>query len=291
MNIERPAPGAIYELTVSVPAGTYTPNEEFSTLGWFFTHVSGNFYPIDSTVAVDATGAASLRVTPTLFGEPVVTTASTLTQMPDGETYDVDEVEPSPYTEYARQLADLLGTAYIPKDGSFVAEDLRALGRGLSGASDIIDDAINQAFPNTATSMLADWEARLGVPIDTTLSDEQRQANLLGKWRTRIGGSPQRIERAIRSIDPTATVLEFTIEQVYDNEPNATLWGSQTYRLVFRFAVQLSAATVADASKLSRIRAIVSQMKPAHTEFDTTVETSFRWDDPDSLFDRDIWGQ
>jgi uncharacterized protein YmfQ (DUF2313 family) len=182
--------------------------------------------------------------------------------------------------EFAREIAHALGPAYQPADGTLAAAELRADGTGLALVYEDVETAIGQAFVNTATVMLAEWEQRLGLPTDLSLSDASRQAALTAKLRGIFGGTPQRILLAVRALAPEAVITENLATAVAAAEP----------RNVFLFAVTISAAHWADDRIRASLRAAIEQMKPAHTAANVVTKVGFLFDDADSLFDRDAFG-
>jgi hypothetical protein len=196
--------------------------------------------------------------------------------------------------ELARLLALALGTAFGASDGTAVAADLLALAGALADARQALRDLADEAFVDTANDLLDELERAYGLPVQPDLSLVSRRARLTAKVRAARAGTPDDILRAVRALDPTATLTENTPASVPRTAdlpgPPAVAGGD---RFVFLFAVRLAVATWSDTSLRARIDALLDQMQPAHT--DHVLHTNdpangFRFDDPDSLFDRDVFG-
>jgi uncharacterized protein YmfQ (DUF2313 family) len=189
---------------------------------------------------------------------------------------------PSGETEtdvFARELARLIGPGYQPADGTLIAEDLRALGSLLARARAHQTSAILERFAHRATETLPEWEKALELPVDPTRTLEQRRAAVVAKIRAIFGGTPQRILKAVRALAPEATLVENRAVDVLADP-----------RQVFRWVVLISAAHFGDEATRGRIADLIEQMEPAITGAGIATRVGFRFDDPDSLFDRDVFG-
>ncbi len=185
---------------------------------------------------------------------------------------------------FARQLAKILGPAYTPKDGTAAGADALAWGDALAEIKATQDTSIDQAFADTATDLLSELELQRGIPVSVVLVDSERQVNLTAAVRANFSGSPNDILAAVRTISPTALLYENLAVDVQATDPKA----------VFRFSIVIPEAdwgkTVADNYKRNLIRDTVRRMKPGHTDFTIATRVGFRFDDPLSLFDRDVFG-
>lgn len=189
--------------------------------------------------------------------------------------------------ELARQLGTLLGTAYHAPDNTRNAADLLALGGGLADARETNTDALDEAFADTATALLAELEELYGLPVRTDLTTAQRQTRLVAKVRAKFAGTVQDIRSAVRALDPTATVEEIDAALVAAAEPDPARLAA-TRRNVFRFVVIVALATYLDVYLFAQIRAVLEQQKPAHTTYTIATGVGFKFDDADSLFDRQV---
>lgn len=191
--------------------------------------------------------------------------------------------EESAAGDVARLLVKLLGPAHSAPDGSLNAADMLALGGALAAVRDTTLAALAEAFVTSASQLLAELEAAYGLPVRRDLGDDARQARLTAKVRAARAGTPQSIERALRAIDPAATV--------YENTPTTVPRDAVGERFVFYWSVRLTLAVWTDPASRAAIEALCEQMKPAHTDFGLHVN------DPDvgflfdvSGFDRDAFG-
>lgn len=180
----------------------------------------------------------------------------------------------------ARRLARLIGTSRDFTDATVEGSNALAFGQALDTAADAMALAIAQGFAGEATVLLSELEAEYGHGDGSGLSTADRQARLLAKVRAGRAGTPQEIKRALASLDPSVTVLENIWSTVSGTDPSA----------VYRFGVLVAVATYADPNLLARIRAIIEQMKPGHTQGVVGTASKFKTDDPDSLTDRDLLG-
>lgn len=180
--------------------------------------------------------------------------------------------------DFARQLAMLLGPAYAPSDSSRIGQDLLALGGALAGAHATNLAALNEAFADTAVQLLSELEAEHGLQVRPDLTTPQRQARLVAKIRAAFSGTPQDMLTAVRTLAPEATILETRAADVAGPD-------LERRRAVFRFAVTLSLAHLLDANIVGQLRAILDQMKPAHTGYTLGLSIGFFCDDPNSLTD------
>ena len=180
-----------------------------------------------------------------------------------------------------QELARARGPAYTAKDGSVAAADVLALGSALGRSRRNLLAALDEAFLDTATYLLPEWEAQLGLPVSGGLPPATRRSRLVAKWRAQRGGTPQAIARAVSALltaPDVATVYENTAAAVTD-----PAW-------VFVFAVRAPLAYFTDPTFVGRVRATVEPMKPAYTTLRVTNRVNFRCDDPDSLTDLTLLG-
>lgn len=188
-------------------------------------------------------------------------------------------VTPATVLALAVQLARLCGPSYFAGDGTSNAADFSALAAiaALQRAFGIAN--LGEAFPDSTTDLVAEWETMLGLTPHPFGTDDERRTWLLAKWRERFPGTPQGIGTALAPINDgtKALIAENSWSVVAPIDP----------RSVFLFAVRLTAATYADPAAVARARVIVDAMKPAHTSYTITgTQTDgFLCDDPNSLTD------
>jgi len=178
----------------------------------------------------------------------------------------------------ARRLARMLGPAVQAPDGGVGAAELLALGDTVDAATTQTVEAIrDESFPDTATEMLDEWEAALGLPSQTNQSAATRRASILAATRSTFGGSPADILAAIRAIVPGATLQETPAVLLPDP------------REVFRYCVGLGAA-YDDVETRTKVSAVCTRMQPAYAQHRLVATVTFKTDDPLSLTDRDVLG-
>ena len=153
----------------------------------------------------------------------------------------------------ARQMLRVIGAGWQAPQDSLTAADALAFGASLDDARLMLLDLLNQAFANTVTSMIAEWEAAYGLLPDSSLTLADRQMRLLTFLRSTGAGSPQSIASAVDAFTGGGTVVVET--------PSTTV----DVGAVFRFVVVVPLAFIQSVSKRARIADMVERMKPAHT--------------------------
>lgn len=181
---------------------------------------------------------------------------------------------------FARELLSLLG--YSAADGSLLAEDARVLGQALGDAWEALDDAGRENFVTLSTQLLSEWESRTGTPIAPGSSDADRQSALTAKRRATGGNTRGRVLAAAQVFDGTASIV---------TSPATIAALSSSPRIVFDWAVALSSSAYYQWG--TQLRAILEQLKPAHTRCNLgTLGPGgvFLCDDADSLTDQTLLG-
>lgn len=184
------------------------------------------------------------------------------------------------FDHFARELIALLGWT-APED-TLIAEDARVLGKALADGWQQLDDAGKENFVQLASQLLAEWETRLGAPVSPGSSDADRQAALTAKRRATGGNTRGRVLAAAQVFDASASIITTSAQDAAD---------SLDPRLVFSWAIAVDVATYEALGEI--LSAIMQQMKPAHTECNLGTLGDggvFRFDDPDSVFDRTLFG-
>ena len=153
----------------------------------------------------------------------------------------------------ARQMLRVIGAGWQAPQDSLTAADALAFGASLDDARLMLIDLLNQAFPLTVTSMIAEWEAAYGLLPDSSLTLADRQMRLLTFLRSTGAGSPQSIASAVDAFTGGGTVVVET--------PSTTV----DVGAVYRFVVVVPLAFIQSVSKRARIADMVERMKPAHS--------------------------
>lgn len=179
----------------------------------------------------------------------------------------------------ARMLLRALGPAYSGGDGSRTAADFLALGQALADGRDTNLVALAEAFVDAAADLLTEHERAYGLVPRADLGAEDRRTRLVAKVRAARAGTPQAIARALASIAADA--------EIFENDRAAAV-ASGVDHAVYVFAVLVATDVYANSDLLGLVRAIVQQMKPAHSRGNVGTRAGFRCDDPLSLTDRDL---
>ncbi len=191
----------------------------------------------------------------------------------------------------ARTLLQLVGAGYQAPQDSLNAADFLALGSSFGDARAALLNVWNNEFVASATGatgLLSQWEATLGLPVDPTLSDADRQARLVAFVRSAIEGTPQAIESAVSAVTGSCTVNEAIASTVWAADP---LGLPATRRLVFLFAVVVPIGFVQSTPKRALVASIVDRMKPAHTAYTIVNQVGFYTDSSSSLTDCTALGE
>lgn len=183
----------------------------------------------------------------------------------------------SDYGRFARELAQILGTAYQPVNGSFVAADLTSLGGALAMIRATSLLSIDQAFVDAASDLLTELEREYGLANRTDLSTADRRTRLAAKVRAYIAGTAQSVDNAVSAYDSTAVVWE--------NTPQA---GANSTRAPFQFGVTISDGVFDSPEKNAAIVAMLEQMKPAHTRGNLGTKKGFYTNEATSLTNRTL---
>lgn len=163
----------------------------------------------------------------------------------------------------ARQMLRAVGSGWQAPQGSLNAADALALGASLDDARRELLACLSEAYADTVTEMLDEWERVYGLPVVSGLSTAGRRARLVAYVRANIAGTPQSIESAVEALGAAPCTVN-------EGPPNGAY--------VFLFAVIVPTGTVQNAEKNAAVRAVVNRMKPAHTDFTVANAADFYCD-------------
>lgn len=137
---------------------------------------------------------------------------------------------------------------------------------------------INEAFPDTTSQLLPNWERVTGLPDEcSVLGDtyEIRRANLIAKLRATGGQSPAYFIDVASALGYTITITEFTpfrvgIDTVGEGLRGTDWWFAfqvnSALNTITWFRAGLSAAGEALAVwGNDRLECVINKLKPAHT--------------------------
>lgn len=179
--------------------------------------------------------------------------------------------------QIARMMLGMVGSGWQAPQGSNNAADGLALASSYADLRSLLILLADQIFVSSATGstgLLSQWEALLAIPVDTTLTDAQRQARLVAFTRSAIAGTPQNIESAVSALTGTATVYEISAAQAI---------GGGDPRSVFHFAIIVPIASITNGQTLDAISAVVDRMKPAHAGYSVVNAVGLRAETADNF--------
>lgn len=285
------APGSS---TTAFLAGV-TLEYEHNTDGWVaaggtISHVSGDLWAYDPTTAESGAGlergTIAMRATCTGFRTIVA-------RVPFGETGTVAVavvIPPPPpppvgtnVEAYARMMMDLfpLGRLWRP-----IADLLTAVILACADELGRLDartiDLLNEADPRDVDELLPEYERELGLPSDGT--NNERQARVVAREIARQGFKPVDFQTALASLlDQDAAdvdVIERThafADSIGDDR--------EIYRAFIYRDPSLPGTYFVESAQT-----LVDDIKPSHTIVTVIESIAAKYDDPHTLYDRDLMG-
>ncbi len=195
----------------------------------------------------------------------------------------ITPTEASPAGNAARRLHRLVGTALAAADGSVGALVLLALGDALASAESTLGHALDEAFADTASSTLGQWEALVGLPVREGAALSERRRAIVAKLRASLSGTAPDILSTVRTLASEARLVSIAARHVRGTAPRNT----------YLFAILLSELHWGNPPVLAELDRLLAQQVTAHRDWAATVGAGgdldeFRCDDPDSLCDRDL---
>jgi hypothetical protein len=223
-----------------------------------------------------------LQPLPTIIGNPTATRALIRSIFPHSYDHLGSVATNELALSFAHQVGRLMGPSYAAPDGSANGADFVTLGIMLAMQRAFGIANLGEAFPDSPTTLLDEWEAMLGLPSGVgLLTDDARRTRLLAQWRTRFAGTPQAIERAIAPVNGGS--LPSILERVAADCTAAP-------EKVFGFVVKIQDTTRTDPAAMAIVNHVLDVMKPAHTNYwiTSTQSSGFLTDDPNSLTDNTV---
>lgn len=108
------------------------------------------------------------------------------------------DIERFPTNETAKRMMSRVSPIY---GQAYVAKWLyQVMGIEMEEARHYFEELRSQSFPETATWGISYWEQRYGLPVDDTLSIEERRQRITAKRGLRAPMNPARIEQIISDL-------------------------------------------------------------------------------------------
>jgi len=139
-------------------------------------------------------------------------------------------------------------------------------------------DLLDEADPTTADELLPEYESELELP--STGSIAERQARVIARIVARQRYRPTDLQTTLAPLLGTVTIIERT-------HSFASSLGDD--REIFRFFVYRD-PTAPGTYFVMSAQALLDTIKPSHTIGQVIESTSALYDDPHSLYDRDLMG-
>ena len=142
-------------------------------------------------------------------------------------------------SETAQRFIDFIAPVY--GNGYVALWMFQAIGLALDELTDFATGISDQAVPQTADWSIPDWEEEYGIPINATLTDEQRRANIIMRINFVAPANPARLEQIASAASGVPCEI---IENV----------GKNTFSIVMR----------EPGGDIASMDAAMNEAKPAH---------------------------
>ncbi len=184
---------------------------------------------------------------------------------------------------YARMMAALLPQGRLwDRVSGMLMDVLLGCAVELERLHGRVQDLLKEIDPTTATELLPDYEAELGLGSAPTLAE--RRARIVARLVQRQRYRPVDFQTTLAPLLGQAAADVVVIERTH---AFAASIGDD--REIFRFFVYRD-PTLPGAYFLASGQAQLDRMKPSHTVGHVIESVDFRYDDPHSLYDRDLLG-
>lgn len=149
----------------------------------------------------------------------------------------------------ANQLARLIGPWLQAVDNTETKADIIAEALILGTVIEAAIEARNESFPDTATLTLDRWEKVHGLSVRRDWDVARRRQRILAYLRATISGTTQNIMRVVRTYDPTATHLAYSVyDAVYSSWIDFPSGGDPDDHTTPPYPANLNGALVADTA-------------------------------------------
>lgn len=199
-----------------------------------------------------------------------------------GDAFDAGSIGPNAYT---RMMIALFPPGKVWRWISGTLVNLIAgcadeLGRLEARTTNLL----NEADPTTAVELLPDYETELGIVPGVSDTNAQRQARIVARLVARQRYRPTDFQTALA---PLLAQLPANVVVLERTPAFAASIGDA--REIFNFFIYRD-PTLPGAYFLADAQAIVTAIKPSNTIGTVIESTSMLYDDPHSLYDRDLLG-
>jgi uncharacterized protein YmfQ (DUF2313 family) len=194
------------------------------------------------------------------------------------------QMGPANADAYARMLRALLppGRAWRTDLQSVLHQLLLGSADELARVEGRARDLVRESNPATAIELLPEYELEYGVAAAATTAE--RQARIVARRVLRQRFRPADFQTALAVLLAQAPASVVVIERTH---AQAVAMGDE--REIFRFFIYRD-PTLPGIYFLASAQEIVNAMKPSHT-IGTVIESiAALYDDPHSLYDRDLMG-
>lgn len=166
--------------------------------------------------------------------------------------------------------------------GSLLRDLLLACGDGFVRFDARVADLLNESDPTTALELLPEYEREL--KLDPAASTDERQARIVARLVARQRFRPVDFQQALA---PLLALAPADVQVLERTRAFVTSIGDD--REIFRFFVYRD-PSLPGTPFIASAQALVDTIKPSHTVGTVIESTSALYDDPHSLYDRDLLG-
>lgn len=165
---------------------------------------------------------------------------------------------------------------------SLLSKLLLGLAQELARVDARVSDLLDEADPSTAVELLPEYEAELDLVAAPTIAE--RQATVVARRVRRQGFRPADFQDALAPLLAQASADVVVIER-----SRAQVIAMGDDREIYRFFVYRD-PSLPGTYFLAAAQALVDDMAPSHTQGTVIESIGMLYDDPHSLYDRDLMG-
>jgi len=185
---------------------------------------------------------------------------------------------------YARMLADLLppGRLWRRVTGILIPKLLLASADELARVETRVVDLLNEADPTTATELLPEYERELDLEEASTIAE--RRARIVARTIARQRYRPIDFQTALAPL-----LGQDADDVVVIERSHAFAVSIEDVREIFRFFIYRD-PNEPGTYYVESAQELVDQIKPSHTAGHVIESIDALYDDPFTLYDRDVLG-